>query len=126
VFSLVETAKDARLRREYHITLDEYRRVLKFQNGCCAICKRPASGMKLALAVDHCHTTGLVRGLLCMRCNKALGWFQDNIMQLKAAAIYLEKPPVTQVLGRQIISAPGRIGTKIRAKRLQAMAKKSL
>jgi hypothetical protein len=44
----------------------------------------------MELAVDHCHTTGKVRGLLCSTCNTALGSFQDNPAYLKAAIHYLE------------------------------------
>ena len=41
--------------------------------------------------VDHCHKTGLIRGLLCARCNKAIGWFGDDPALLEAAALYLRQ-----------------------------------
>lgn len=116
-----DRAKDARLRREYNITLQEYRWILKFQNDACAICKRPANTMKMQLSVDHCHKTGLIRGLLCMGCNRALGKFQDSLIKLRAAVAYLESPPTIAALGREVLSAPGRVGTKLRAKRLRAL-----
>lgn len=118
-----EKAKDARLRREYHITLAEYKKVLKHQGNCCAICKRNVSEFKYALAVDHCHTEPAhVRGLLCWGCNKAVAVFRDSIAKLVATVEYLTNHPVTIALGREVITAPGRVGTKKRAKLLKAMS----
>ncbi|WP_409071688.1 endonuclease VII domain-containing protein [Burkholderia pseudomallei] len=61
------------------------------QGGVCAICKRAPSGRGIAavLHVDHDHTTGIVRGLLCTRCNRALGAFDDDPQRLIDAAAYL-------------------------------------
>lgn len=58
------------------------------QNGICAICGSPPSDKRLA--VDHCHTTGKIRGLLCSSCNCALGLFKDNTELLDRAAGYLK------------------------------------
>jgi hypothetical protein len=57
------------------------------QSNKCAICKKGG----LLLGVDHCHTTGKVRGLLCMVCNRGIGMFKDDIILLKSAIKYLEK-----------------------------------
>lgn len=113
-------ARDLRLRREFGITLEQYNEVLKYQGGKCAICKRSVREFKNQLAVDHCHTTGLLRGLLCWGCNKALGVFRDDLKRLKEAVSYLTLPPITAVLG-EVFTAPGRVGTKKRAKLLAAM-----
>ena len=59
------------------------------QQGCCAICTRPFVGQRPA--VDHCHTTNKVRGLLCQKCNTAIGLLEDNITSLENAIKYLEK-----------------------------------
>ena len=75
-----------KIRREFGITEDEYNKMLKSQNGVCKICK--LSDEK-RLAVDHCHNTGIVRGLLCQKCNTALGLFQENSELLKEAVNYL-------------------------------------
>lgn len=116
-------AADLRLRRNYHISLREHRRIFQFQNCKCAICKRPVPSNKPRLAVDHDHTSGLVRGLLCWRCNKTLAAFFDKPELFQAAADYLREPPATIVLKRPRYTAPGKIGTKRRAKLLLAMAK---
>ena len=56
------------------------------QDGKCAICRQVCIK---ALAVDHCHKTGKIRGLLCMRCNTALGMFKDDPALLLKAIEYL-------------------------------------
>lgn len=64
------------------------------QQGVCAICKQLASGMlnsRARLAVDHCHTTGKIRGLLCGGCNVGLGHFKDNPEYLANAIEYLKE-----------------------------------
>jgi hypothetical protein len=60
------------------------------QGGVCAICSAPDESLKKRLCVDHCHTTGAVRGLLCDNCNTALGKFRDNADTLRRAITYLE------------------------------------
>lgn len=69
---------DAHLRREYGITLDDYRQMLAMQNFGCAICGAGPSP-KRRLSVDHDHKTGKVRGLLCGKCNSGLGFFKENV-----------------------------------------------
>lgn len=80
--------RNDQLKRLYGITLDEYNKMLAHQGGCCAICMETASSR---LHVDHCHSTGKVRGLLCSKCNTGLGAYRDNTELLKAAVDYLEK-----------------------------------
>lgn len=78
---------DRRLRKAYGISLAQYEEMVKAQGGCCAICQRPNWQ---ALAVDHSHTTGTVRLLLCHACNMALGHFDGRIQRLQMALSYLE------------------------------------
>lgn len=78
------------LYRRYKITEEEFNNLLEKQNYVCAICKEKCVTFK-NLCIDHDHKTGKVRGLLCLRCNKGLGDFRDNIDLLKNAIIYLKK-----------------------------------
>jgi hypothetical protein len=71
------------------MTLADYDAMLALQNGVCAICK---SVSDRNLAVDHCHETGTVRGLLCRSCNIGLGNFRDNPHSLRTAADHVEAP----------------------------------
>ena len=78
------------LRYLYNITLKDYDFMLISQAGVCKICNGIDNGYWNRLAVDHSHTTGLVRGLLCAKCNKGLGQFNDNPDLLIKAAYYLK------------------------------------
>lgn len=91
----VDGVTSAYLRRNYGISVDEYRAMLEHQKGRCALCDgegflmNPATH-KVRLVVDHCHATGKVRGLLCHNCNRALGLFHDDTTALRKAIDYLE------------------------------------
>ena len=71
----------------YGITLEEIQSIRKAQGGLCAICRKAPMNGKLY--VDHNHTTGKVRGLLCLHCNLGLGHFNDSLIGLSAAVRYL-------------------------------------
>ena len=80
------------LKRNYGLTPQDYKKMLNRQNGLCCICKTNDPGKnKLYFTVDHCHATGVVRGLLCVKCNCALGLLNDNPALFVAAKNYLEK-----------------------------------
>jgi hypothetical protein len=66
--------REIHLRNKFGLTVDEYNRILEAQDGACALCDAPPTA-KSSLHVDHDHGTGEIRGLLCMRCNNALGLF---------------------------------------------------
>lgn len=89
--------KENVLRKRYGITLEDFERMLLEQNGVCAICRSPESvvhrksGKVQPLSVDHCHRTGKVRGLLCVRCNHTLGRCNDDPVMLRRAVEYLER-----------------------------------
>lgn len=72
------------------VSPEEYNKMFSHQDGRCKICGTPQSELKKALALDHCHTTGKIRGLLCVRCNLGIGMFADNIIILKNAVEYLQ------------------------------------
>lgn len=87
-----ERHRDYTLRTVYGITLAEYTLMVQDQGGGCAICRKPASENNHGvLSVDHCHETGVVRGLLCNLCNTAIGKFHDDPSLLRKAAAYLEE-----------------------------------
>lgn len=79
--------RDTNLRQKFGITLEDYNNMLTSQNGVCAICGQLDG--KRSLAVDHCHKTGKVRGLLCRRCNVSIGLLEDNTIFLLNAVRYL-------------------------------------
>lgn len=83
--------RDAYLKRKFGISLAEYDAILAEQGGVCAVCSRPPT-CGISLHVDHDHDTGRIRGLLCFRCNNALGDLEDDPALLRAAARYLEPP----------------------------------
>lgn len=77
------------IRSKYGLSLHDYNTMLSAQDGKCAICGSDGASLKDGLCVDHCHTSGKVRGLLCAPCNKGLGFFNDTILRLLNAAEYL-------------------------------------
>lgn len=117
-----EKAKDTRLRREYNVTLDEKNKTLEYQAHVCYICKRKynKTGGLLILSTDHRHSDGLVRGWLCWQCNKGVAIFQDNPQWLYNASDYLEHPPFVALYGKRFC-APGKVGTKLRRKRIKKL-----
>ena len=87
---------EAEVLKIHNMTAFDYDKMLAAQNNVCAICKNPETrggrtkGTVTRMGVDHCHTTGDVRGLLCHACNSSLGKFKDNIDHLQAAIDYFE------------------------------------
>lgn len=83
------------LKRDFGITLETYKQIAETQNNTCAICKKPESAIRQGrikrLAVDHCHKTLKIRGLLCVRCNTALGMFKDDIDVMHTAIEYIRR-----------------------------------
>ena len=72
------------------ISVNEYDKLYLEQGGVCAICCKDNSGKRLC--IDHCHSTGNVRGLLCNRCNAGIGMFLDDTELLASAILYLTEP----------------------------------
>ncbi len=81
------------LRIKYNLSREQYNQIYERQNGMCAICGRTDSGMKHApdLLVDHDHSTGENRGLLCCNCNAGIGQFKDDPALLTKAIVYLNQ-----------------------------------
>ena len=84
--------------KKYGITLDGYDRLLAAQNGVCALCGGPPLGRSgIHYHVDHDHVTGVVRGLLCSRCNGGLGALGETVEALERAINYLQEPPASRL-----------------------------
>ena len=87
---------DRRRFNRYGMSAEQYKIQLQLQNGVCAICKQPETATHSStkqitqLVVDHEHTSGKIRKLLCSACNVGLGNFKDNPELLRKAALYLE------------------------------------
>jgi len=85
------------LRRKYGMTLEQYNTLFDKQKGLCALCSKPESVKRNSkserperLAVDHCHDTGRIRGLLCFKCNTAVGSIGDDEESAKRVVEYFE------------------------------------
>lgn len=85
-----EVKREIVLRSQYGITVTDYKRMLQAQGGGCLLCGGTNKSGK-RLAVDHCHTTGVVRGLLCTNCNVGLGCFKDSPELMMKAIEYLDR-----------------------------------
>ena len=84
------------IQKTFGITKEQYLELFKSQGGVCAICNKPETDISRHgdiknLAIDHNHKTGVLRGLLCGKCNKAIGLFDEKEMNLQAAVLYLRK-----------------------------------
>lgn len=92
-----ERRRAAELPKMYGITAEDYDALLARQGGVCAICGQDEpsahgrTGRQFRLCVDHDHETGAVRGLLCQKCNRALGLLGDDATLIRKAVTYLER-----------------------------------
>lgn len=84
---IAESSLWTRRKIFYGITKDDFYKMMEEQNNCCKICQNI---IDKSAHVDHCHETGKVRGILCLHCNKGLGFFKDNIVNLENAIKYLK------------------------------------
>src|SRR5208337_4772882 len=107
------------LMDNFKLTIEEWQKIWDYQGGLCAICQRPLKKAN----TDHDHVSGLCRGLLCARCNRALGRFGDSLLLILAAARYLTNPPAVVALGGAHYGYSGRIGTKKHRKLLRKLKK---
>ncbi len=82
--------KNTVLKRVFGITLEKYNEMYSAQKGCCKICKLHSTEFKKNLAVDHCHKTNSIRGLLCHHCNTAIGLLKEDPLIFEEAIRYLK------------------------------------
>jgi hypothetical protein len=83
--------RNYKLQLSFGITLEKYEQMLKEQGGVCAICKKTPEENGKSLAVDHCHETNKVRGLLCNNCNVAIGFLGNSQDIAHNTIAYLDK-----------------------------------
>ena len=79
------------LKKKYGLAIEDYDQMLIEQDNKCYVCSQPPTDKETRLAVDHCHTTGRVRKLLCNSCNSALGFVDDDVSRLSSLIAYLEE-----------------------------------
>ena len=88
-------SRGSKLKSTYGITIEEYDTMFEIQGGACLICGCPETasrnGKTKNLAVDHNHITGKIRGLLCQKCNQALGLLSENPVVIKSLLEYIIK-----------------------------------
>jgi hypothetical protein len=89
LWGMMTMLSEAELQKKYGISQQQWQELYDKQNGRCAICN--CVQRYQALATDHCHKTGIVRGLLCVQCNRGLGRFFDSPIRLRKAAEYIER-----------------------------------
>lgn len=77
------------LEQKYKLTLEQYISMRENQNGGCAICFENQCNLNKWMAIDHCHATGKVRGLLCGECNRGIGRLADSATLIMRAANYV-------------------------------------
>lgn len=87
---LTEQRRRHRIKLRYGITEDQYREKFKNQGGACAICKKTQFS-KEGPHIDHDHATGMVRDILCGKCNRMIGFALEDISILCAAIEYIKK-----------------------------------
>jgi len=104
------TGTKLRLWMLYRLTPEEYDKILKYQSGVCACCGKPPK--RIRLAVDHCHTSGRIRGLLCWPCNHALGILRDSPETAVRLGNYLSNPTAPLALQRETYGLIGKAKRK--------------
>jgi len=93
--TLARNQRARALKSRYNISLDQWNELFVKQGGRCALCKRTEGSKSPTkkrrwLYVDHCHDTGRVRGLLCVKCNVAIGSLGDNVEGIQRALQYVQ------------------------------------
>ncbi len=115
--------------QNFRLTVEMWFQIFEFQHRVCCVCGRAPVDRRLS--TDHNHRTGLVRGLLCQRCNRILGKIENPRWEmtpelLRKLADYWEHPTAPQALGKEIYGLRGKTGTVIRKKTIKKLVKQGL
>ena len=107
---------------EHDITISDFRSLLVKQFNPvtkhieCPICHKNLNSGHITLAIDHNHTTGKVRGVLCDNCNTGIGLFKENTAYMNQAIKYLENPPlINRALNYMTLAHKNKIAKQIKA-----------
>ena len=90
VTSNARSVKNSALKHHYGIDIDQFELMKVQQNNSCAVCSKHETNLTRSLCVDHSHSSGKVRSLLCASCNSVLGLIEENINTAKKIVKYLE------------------------------------
>lgn len=93
-----ETVRNYMRKCRYGVTEEMFEAMMREQGGVCCICQMPSESV---LHVDHCHKTGIVRGLLCGLCNRGIGALRDDPELVQRAADYLRKPCHKEITNKE-------------------------
>lgn len=117
---LVNVPKEKSLLENFNLTLSDWQKIFDYQKGLCAICQKPL----IKPNTDHEHASGLIRGILCIWCNRNLREYM-TVDFVQKVLNYLTNPPASTALGRPHYGLPGRVGTKTRRKLIKKLKKES-
>lgn len=132
-----EKARAKRLLDNFNLTPEMWEIIYCYQNKVCFVCGRPNQRAGQRLAVDHSHQDGLIRGLLCAKCNPLLGKLENAFVRLGLHKVpgltlvavieklhhYLKDPPAVKALGVAVYGYAGKVGTKKHRKMLKKQRK---
>lgn len=106
------------IKNKYKISKEDYSAMLAEQFGGCAVCGRTVPGGRGSFHIDHDHSTGGIRGLLCAPCNMGIGMLGDNSAGIRLALNYLERPQNRLITGMtgNIFSAPAAASRKAKGR----------
>lgn len=115
--------------QNFRLTVEMWTKIFDYQHGVCCVCGRAPVDRRLS--TDHDHRTGLIRGLLCQRCNRILGKIEDPRWEmtpelLRKLTDYWEHPSAPIALGKEVYGLKGDTGTKTRRKLIKKLVKEGL
>jgi len=111
----IRSERERQLRARYHMTLEDFDRLLEAQNNQCAVCDIDLSVLAYVPYVDHSHSTGIVRGIVCAGCNTIVGHMEKGLNNYKKVMAYLNPSitPPDDVETRVTASTGGAKGEKL-------------
>lgn len=113
VKKVCDNSKARRINKNLGISYVQYNAVMQSLGNVCDICGTvEADGPHRKFCLDHCHSTGQIRGILCNRCNTSIGKFEDSVALLESAILYLKSSPRSSEIAEIIENTGGFTVTK--------------